>query len=283
MNDDLERQLERWGRSSPPAVNQALANRLESELRRIAAEKTRPQRRPIWQPLIGITAAAVLVVAGFLALDRDGMAEIVVLSTSENAVVILPDGTEIESPSELGLPEGSRIEIGSAGSATVGDVILGAGSVVEIVDGRVEVLSSPPAPTSATTVAPTADPSTTTQPTSTQPPTTADRATSVVDRTTTTSTGRPATTAAVEIRVVLTVRTGRSEVELSWTAADLDQITGWEMRALSGDRSATVAVLREPGARQLTLTRQDGSVTYRVLALGRDGVVLAESNSAVAG
>lgn len=276
-DEELQQQLAEWGRAATPDPNATFADNLESGLRAMGVQRAQP--RPIWQLLSGVAAAALLVIAGIFALDRYGESDLVVMSASEDTAVFLPSGTELDSPSQLGLPDGSRIEVGPDGSASVGDVVLDAGSVAEIVDGRVEVLRSPTETAPTTAVPTTTQPPTTTAPT-TQPPTTTDRTTSTQPERTTTTSTRPTGSISPEIRVELTAALERRDVLLRWTATESDRIAGWEVRSISGDRTATVAVLRDPAARELRVSRPDRTVAYQVFALDRASEVVAESNRA---
>jgi hypothetical protein len=284
-DDDLRERLDAWGQSSPPAVTDMFADNLESELRVRAAQRTGAAPRPIWRPLAGLVAASVLILAGYLATTRIATdnGTVVVLATSQDSTVILPDGTELDSPTSLDLPDGSRIEVGADGSASVNSVVLGAGSVAEIVDGRVEVLSQPAQPTTSTT-SPATSAAPSTRPTTTSPPTTVrPTSTSQVDRTTSTPPNTRPTDpppAAVDIELLAT-QTLRSEVVLEWTVTTADQIRGWEVQLRDGNRTVTIALLRDARARRLVVTRPDlESPTYVVIGLDRNGNAVAQSNPA---
>lgn len=292
MNDEeLRDQLDSWGNSSSPPVDNVFADNLETSLRVAAADRNGHRTRPIWQPLAGIVTVAVIVLAGFIALDgaRNGDGHVILLSASQDSLVMLPDGTRLDSPSALDLPDGTRIEVGPDGSASVGDVVLEGGSVAEIIDGQVEVLTNPTDATPPSRSSTTTEPPSDTRPSTTAPPTTSNgTATSQTDRTTTTTT--PPTTRSTEarpidIQVVLWVtEASPSQTLLEWSATGADGIMGWEVRAGRGDRVTTVAVLRDPSARRLTVVPPDrGSMTYVVIARGRGGTTVAESNPVTVG
>lgn len=287
-DDDLRERLDSWGQSSPPPASDVFADNLESELRATAAQRIGAAPRPIWQPLAGLVAVSVLLVAGFLALNQvtgDGHG-VVVLATSQDSTVILPDGTELDSPTSLDLPDGTRIEVGTDGSAEVDSVILDAGSVAEIVDGRLEILSQPTDTTTSTirsTTAPTTSTPPSSGPSSTAPTTPVrETSTSSVDRTTSTPTTRPTDSLPVEVNIRLTAtQTTRSEVALEWTVTATERIGGWEVQLRHGERTTTIARLRDPRARRLVVTRPDlDSPRYVVIGLDRNGNPVGESNPA---
>ncbi|MBT8240666.1 MAG: hypothetical protein KJN63_05515, partial [Acidimicrobiia bacterium] len=205
---------------------------------------------------------------------------------SQDSTVILPDGTELDSPTSLDLPDGTRIEVGADGSAEVDSVILDAGSVAEIVDGRLEILSQPTDTTTSTirsTTAPTTSTPPSSGPSSTAPPTPVrETSTSSVDRTTSTPTTRPTDSLPVEVDIRLTAtQTTRSEVALEWTVTATERIGGWEVQLRDGERTTTIARLRDPRARRLVVTRPDlDSPRYVVIGLDRNGNPVGESNPA---
>ncbi len=67
-------------------------------------------------------------------------------------------------------------------------------------------------------------------------------------------------------------------VRLTWDYVGPDTLAGWHVIITAGDRMRTLAVLRDPAARAITVERLDGAATYRVIALDAEGNVIAESN-----
>ena len=321
-DDELINELESLGRTEVPDVDDRFADALESRLRIQGAQQlgATPTTRPIWQPLAGVLTAAVLVIAGFVAVDRLARGddtEILVLAVSQDATVILPGGEVVADRAGLELPDGTRIEVGPTGSATVGDVVLEGGAVAEIVDGVVEIQARPtefalpttevPTTAAPSTVTSTAPPSTAPPPTAppptvgpvteprppttrrtttTAPPTSTDR-TTVTDRTTTTTARttsttitRPTRTEPVDVAVKLEVlNVSVTRARLQWSTSTFDGITDWAVRATQGDRTTIVAVLGGADAKALAVARPErGSVTYVVLARDAGGATIAQSN-----
>lgn len=301
--ETVERRLEAWGSEDRLVVDGAFANRLEARLRELAAEQhaSRPVR-PLWQPLALAAVSLLVVVVGVFALTgSSGDDDLLVMGVASDTQVVLPGGDVVVAREGLALSDGTRISVGPDGSAVVGDVVLGADTEAVIADGTVEILvdersttSAPPttAARPATTRLPddaTSSPSrdgdgTTTQPTTStttsRSSTTDGRETTTTSRTATTSTTseRSTTTAARPI-VELTWTESNGQVQLSWTYAGPDTFAGWEVVVTSGDRGRTLALLRDPAARSLTVASLDAVVSYRVVALAGDGVTIVESNS----
>jgi hypothetical protein len=305
MNDDIERRLEQWGRDRPTGADGAFANRLDADLRRLASERQHAGRqRPIWQPAVLALMAALLVFGGVFAFTRDRADEtLLVMGATTETEVVLPSGEMVTGEAGLALPDGTRIVVGDEGSAVIADVVLEPGTEAMVQNGRLEILEdeqpAPTRPTSPTTTAP-ADRPTTTLPSTTRPTTrptasSAERSTS----TTTDGSGTTSTTAAdVTTQPTFTDRTTtpapdpqvsldwseqRGRIELTWTYTGPETPAGWEVSVTNGDRSRTLALLRDSGARSLTVERLDGPATYRVVARQADGAVIAESNSITVG
>jgi hypothetical protein len=309
-DEELTNELESLGSADVPDVDDRFADALESRLRIQGAEQltAAPTTRPIWQPLAGVLTAAVLVIAGFVALDRlgDGNdSEILVLAVSQDATVILPGGEVVTDSAGLELPDGTRIEVGPTGSATIGGVVLESGAVAEIVDGVVEIQARPtefalpttgvptttrpsttatstaPASTSPPpTVGPITEPPPTTRRTTTTTASTATDRTTTTPRTTTTTITRPTRTGPDDVAVKLEVfDVSVTRARLQWSTTSFEGIADWAVRAIQGDRTSVVAVLGGADARALAVARPErGSVTYVVVARDGGGATIAESN-----
>jgi len=304
--EDVVRRLEQWGTDDQPAADGAYANRLDTDLRDLH-RATADRQRPIWQPAILAFAAGLIVFAGIFAFMRDSSDDIeVVMGASTRTELVLPGGEIIAAEAGLALPDGTRISVGEDGSAVVADVVLEPGSEAIVTGGRLEILvderpsppeldpsdTTQPEPRPTTTTRPPADETTTTLPSTRPADTSTDRTTSTTPpRSTTTSattpqtstpptsTDRTTTTTAPDPAVELSWIERDGRVRLSWTYVGPDSLTGWQVTTTSGDRTRTLAVLRDPSARAITVERVgDASVTYRVSARDSGGAIIAESN-----
>lgn len=310
MNEeDVQRQLEELKARSSPPVNAGFADNLESHLRVTAAEinhggRRSGARRPIWQPLGGIVLVAAVLIAGTVALFRSqqSSADLLVMTAAEDTSVILPTGSVVNGVEGLPLPDGTRIEVGLNGGATISDVVLASGAIAVVTDGDLEIIRDrapgqttttlppttlPPTTRPPTTEPPTTRPPTTTGSTASDPPTSPPRAT---DRPSTSSTtaatsptsarDTPGTTGPVGFNPLL--RAGpptRDGTTLEWVVAQTDGIAGWEVIGQRGDEVRTVALIREASTTQLTVAQPEtGFVRYWVLARSADGGVIGESN-----
>jgi hypothetical protein len=106
-----------------------------------------------------------------------------------NVEVALVDGTTLDDPDGLLLPDGAVVRVGAGGSARVGDVVLGAGDIATIDDQRLRV-DRPEPPTASVATIPTPSPTPTRSPPSGTPNQT------IRPATTPPPTPRPAGTAA---------------------------------------------------------------------------------------
>lgn len=270
--------------------------------------------RAWWRPVVGVAAALVVAigVVGAVALRREAPTEVVMTVASDTSV-FLEDGP-VPGTSGLVLPDGARIVVGPDGEAVVDGVVLPAGSEAIVVDDRVTLivvdadrapaddeqrdpppLSIPPSTRDQAATDDTADPDRQTDRTTSSTTTSTPEATDSrpVDSTTTTAgtdptrppTTRPATTTSAPTttrsdRLVLTatpVDDGR--IRLDWTVpADLAP-AGWRVRALAGDREATLLAIRGGDARSATLERAqtDGRSVW-IEAVDRAGRILAASD-----
>ncbi len=311
--DELEQQLHRLGSTSPPAPDPAFANRLETDLRLLAID-TQGVRRPIWRPVLSALAASVLVMVGVFSLMRlnPTPSDELVMSAAHQTSLVLPDGTEVVASDGTYLIDGTRIVVGRDGGAVIGSLVLLPGTVAVVVDGQIEILGPPESGepvdggSPSTTTSPTTSPPTTTIETS--GPTTTGRTDDEVvgeaepQRTTTTTTGTTSTasdsstttTTSVQpsttgprlapggpVSPVLQVETvSDRRARLIWTVLDDDQIAGWVIMSERDDMTSTVAVLRDPEARQVTVERpSEGVINYWVVAKDSTGNVRHLSNT----
>lgn len=316
MNDhnDVERRLEAWGDHEPPPVDGAFANRLEADLRQIGEVQRAIRRRPLWQPIVLATASMLIVIVGLLGFRGNDLEDqILVMGVSTQTDVVFPDGSVTEATTGLELPDGTRINVASDGSAVVGEVVLGPGSRAVVVNGRLEILetrrstttlnrsTTPNAGDPAATQEPADRESTTTTTAPERTPTTRPSAetstnTRATQPTATTATTTTATTTTASSTTASTRRTTQSGstaipaptvtlqlaersglLVLSWTYEGPDSVAGWEVVAVQDDRSTTLALLRDPTARTLTLEPSAAELSYRVVARTADGRRIAES------
>jgi hypothetical protein len=145
---DARRRLDEAGRRPVAPPDAAFADALEARLHAVAEElpatPARPRRRrPApgrWFAAAGVAAAAVLVAALALGLARPdrqpgpGMA-----LEGVNVEVVLVNGTILEDPDGLLLPEGAVIRVREGGFAKIGETVLRPGDVATVGSGRVEV------------------------------------------------------------------------------------------------------------------------------------------------
>ena len=228
--------------------------------------------------------------------------------------VALPDGSLIEVAADgFALIDGIVLPPGSI--ATVVDGVLELTAVPAIVvptptpSPTPDLTTSPqaePTPTAVADPTPTAEPTTppeiapsptpspTARPTPTAPPdptaTARPRPTPspAQDRTpqerptaTATPTATPEPTVVDRAPEIVLDRAnlGPRRAQLTWSVTAPDGILGFQVRVRRGDTVRTAAVLRDPDARALTVERPERDrVFYRVLAIGRDGEVVARSN-----
>lgn len=297
---DLEERLEQWGSAETPPPDGAFVNRLDAQLRDLAhAPAAGGERRPFWQPALLTALAVLLVGAGVFAVSRDSGQDVaLVMGASSQTEIELPGGDRLAATEGLSLPEGTRISVGLEGSAVINNVVLDPGTEAIVEDGALQVLEARPVV------------STTTPPN--RPTTTVDRTTTTVQRPTTTVTTAPAssttavaTTAAPSTAVPTSavptsavpstadversttvpspvVSLSWEEVDgnrvLSWTYRGPNTLAGWEVIVSSGNRSQTLAILRDPSVRSITIDALAVPATYTVVARTADGATLVESN-----
>jgi hypothetical protein len=149
VSDDPRRALEEAGRRSAPTPDPDFADQLEARLLAVAASATPPPmpggsrpptRRRRGLVLAGAAASVVALVALF-ALRWPGSAPAAPpeLAQQVNVQVALSDGTVLENPVGVPLPDGAVITVGEGGFAQIGDTQLHAGDVAVIEQGRIQV------------------------------------------------------------------------------------------------------------------------------------------------
>lgn len=318
MSGDTRRRLEEAGRRPAPEPDPAFADALESRLRAVSAslppEPPRPVHRPgrmarWWPAVAGITLVALALV---VATARDGPVPDPAreLVAPVNVEVALADGTVLEDPDGLVLPDGAVVRVGAGGSARIGDLVLRPGDVATVSGGRLHVAhgqvavevptgaTPPPTATHGTTggpsdppasPAPTARPSASPGPTPTRDPVSPSPSGSA--RTgappSVTPTPTPTPTPAILPPRLRARAVGESRVAVTWTAT-------WRAHSyvllVTGSRQGSAPDPVYPGSRilgefarppetPLRFRVPDGVVEVRlmVVALRRDGTELRRS------
>jgi hypothetical protein len=152
VSDDVRERLEDAGSSPVTGPDPAFADALEARLRLVAA--TLPPHQPRRRAFgfgraaagagVVLAAAALLVIIGVSAMSlRPGPAPVPTLAGSVNVEVELADGTVLEDPNGLLLPEGAVVTVNEGGSARIGDTVLSPGDVATVRDGRIDVERAP--------------------------------------------------------------------------------------------------------------------------------------------
>ena len=149
MSDDPRRALDEAGRRAAPAPDPEFADRLEARLLAVAASSVPPpvpggsrpptgRRRGI--VLAGAAASVVALVALF-ALRWPGSSPVPApeLAQQVNVQVALSDGTVLDNPVGVPLPDGATITVGEGGYALIAGTVLHPGDVAIIQQGRVQV------------------------------------------------------------------------------------------------------------------------------------------------
>jgi hypothetical protein len=149
--DDTRRRLEEAGSTPVPELDPAFARRLDGRLRAVAAsgaaataQPTPRRRRSTW-PVAAIAAGLVAVILVGLAVLPPGRvaplpsSPALELTATVNVVVQLADGTVVDNPDGLLLPEGAIVTVGDGGSASIGGTELGPGERVVIQAGAIVV------------------------------------------------------------------------------------------------------------------------------------------------
>ncbi len=138
MSSDVRRRLDEAGGRPVPPPHPAFADSLDDRLRAVAGSLPRgsgtpPRRRRAmagrWALAAGLSAAVVLGALG-LSLARDDQQAGLALASPVNVEVVLVNGTILEDPDGLLLPEGAVVRVGDMGSARIGDTAHREGSAV---------------------------------------------------------------------------------------------------------------------------------------------------------
>lgn len=313
MSDDVRRRLDEAGRRPVPEPDPVFGDALEARLLAVAGsvppvppEPPRARLPRVLRIAAGATlaAAAALVLALAVGQGQGGPPAAPELKAPVNVEVALADGTRLEDPSGLPLPDGTVVRVGDGGSAQIGDVVLRPGDVATIVDGRVRidrpspaavattprstaspVGSAPPTPAPRPTPSPTPAPGRTPVPTvgpTVAPATPTPEGTPTPTPTLTPTPARP----RLRARAVI-LPSGAHAVAVTWTAVSDAQTY---VLLVSGARQAPAPDPVYPGSRELgeyaapPSTRLRFRVPIRVtevrlmvVALDADGSELARS------
>ncbi len=155
MSDDVRRRLEEAGDRPAPPPDPGFADALEARLRAVAATippastpPLRPRRAATgrWAAAAGLAAVILVVAALGLGLGRADRAvgPGAALAAPVNVEVVLANGTILEDPDGLLLPEGAVVRVGDGGSARIAGVELRAGDVATVGRDGVEVMRPTP-------------------------------------------------------------------------------------------------------------------------------------------
>jgi hypothetical protein len=149
VSDDPRRTLEEAGRRPAPAPDPEFADRLEARLLAVAASlpvdsapaaATRPAARRRAIVLAGAMASVVALIALFAVrwpvASPGALPE---LAQPVNVQVALSDGTVLEDPAGVPLPNGAVITVGEGGYAVIAGTELRPGDVAVVKDGRIDV------------------------------------------------------------------------------------------------------------------------------------------------
>jgi hypothetical protein len=146
----VRRSLEAAGRRPVPGPDPAFADRLEARLLAVAATAPPPAEPPpqpstsrLRRALVASGVAATVVALALLAIVTRPVPSVELIAPV-GVQVAFQDGTTLEDPGGLLLPEGAVITVGPYGSARIGDTLLAPGDVATIHDGRLQVRHEPP-------------------------------------------------------------------------------------------------------------------------------------------
>lgn len=327
MSDDMRRRLEDAGTRPVPAPAPGFADTLEARLRAVhgvavrtgdpgpgngrtqGPRRWRPRRRLALVALSLTTVAAIVVLA--VGATRPGGGPdpsfAPTLTASVNVVVTLADGSVLEDPTGLILPDGAVITVGEGGSARIGGSDLEPGDVATVRGGRLEIRRPPwepsssavavapkpasssqptPPPSGSATAGPTAAP--TTRPTATPTTESADPASSPSATPTTAPTPTPTATVVIRRPRLRARLLDGPRVAVTWTATERARSY---VLLVSISRSGPASDPVYPGSRELgtyavppssplRFRVPDRAVEVRlmVVALRRNGTVLRRSN-----
>ena len=152
MSREVRRRLEDAGRQPVPDVDPSFAEALEARLLAVAASappspeppRRRGPSRWVRVAASGATLAVAalviaLVVAGTRPPADDAVLVALELVAPVNVEVALADGTTLEDPDGLVLPEGTVIVVGDGGSARIGETVLRPGDIATVEHGDLRV------------------------------------------------------------------------------------------------------------------------------------------------
>lgn len=254
--DDLDEQLTQWGSSTPPRVDGAFANRLETSLRQQIVEGAVGADRGwlgvVFRPGVVVMAIAVLIF-GFAFISR--------ASDDVGVADGAPNEPTISSTSKEGAPETSRSEI----------------------PGPTVTTQRPDEESSSPTTGDAADPPETSVPetlpvTSEQP---TDQTTIPAAETTVPVTDSTTpTTAAPLPEVVATLGTpADGQIAVRWrVGGDTSDVTGWVVVRTIGDSRQTAATVREATARRVVVDVVNRDALFRVEGRSAGGDLVVQSD-----
>ena len=325
MSDDPRGLLDEAGSRPAPDPDPAFVDALDQRLRAVAASRpqaadagdpshdrpaalrsARSRRRRLTGAISALAVAGVVAVAVIVTWTGSAPRPPSTLDASVNVEVALADGTILEDPAGLVLPDGAVITVGAGGSARIGSTVLEPGDVATVRDGRIDIrhpatgaVASPgggppslapasPAPTRrpVSVVAPTATP-TAARPTPavTTPPATRTPGASEASATPRTT---PSATPAIRRPRLRARLLENRRVAVTWTATERARSY---VLVVTRSRSGPARDPVYPGSRVLGefLVPPPTPLRYRVpdgvletrlmvVALRRDGSVLRRSN-----
>lgn len=252
MDDQLDDDLENWGKTPTPRVDGAFANRLEASLRTQMLDDggrtTRGWSSFVFRPAFVVLAIAAVVVG----------------------LAFIPRGDD-----EVGLAEGDE-------STTTTTVVPTTSADPRDLDPPVTTLASVPP---ATDVAPSTettepDPLTTTQPPeTTEAPSSTETDRTTVPATTVPATIAPSTTIPADSAVALEVLRDGRRVTATWTVrGDIDTVVGWVLIATVDGDGDLVASSRDRTIRTLSVQVSDLSQTFRIEGRDSEGSTIVSSD-----
>jgi hypothetical protein len=153
MTRDPRRHLEQAGARQTPAPDPAFADALEARLRAVAASlpPAAPAPKPATQGwrrgwVRGLAAGLVVTALVLAAVGQRDLTPTpspldppLELTSAVNVVVELADGTTIDNPEGMILPEGATVTVGDGGSARIGTLTLTAGERAVVHRGNAQV------------------------------------------------------------------------------------------------------------------------------------------------
>lgn len=251
--DDLDEQLTQWGSSTPPRVDGAFANRLETSLRQEIVDGTDPSRNRIgsllFRPGVVVLGIAVLLF-GFALVSRSGDDEARVADGA-------PNEPTISSTTNEDAPGTSRPEL----------------------PGPTVTTQRPDEDSSSPTTEPVVDPPETTVPQTS--PATSDQATvTAVETTVPVTDSTTPTTDAPPPEVFATLGApADGQIVVRWrVGGDASDVTGWVVVRTIGDSRQTAATVREATARRAVVDVVDRDALFRVEGRSAGGDLVVQSD-----